>query len=1159
MRRRVYFFAALVPLLFSIAVQAQESRGTILGRVTDSSGAVVPTADVKAVNVATGLTVSAKTNESGNYTLPYLVAGFYNISAENAGFKKFVRENVQVRVNDHVEVNMEMVLGAVTEQVEVTGTPPLLATADASLGQVVDERRVLELPLFSGNAMEFELMAPGAVNTTDMRLRKAPFNNAPSQFSTDGGGTYNNEFTIDGVPNTFSDSTQVRVAFSPPQASIGEFKVQTSMYDAGIGHTQGSLVNISTKGGTNDIHGSVWWWIRNKKFDTPTIFQNRSGQSLPQYTDNRYGVSSGGPLFIPKVYNGKNKTFWQFTWEANKFGDPNVGAITSTVPRAAWKTGDLSDLLKLGTAYQIYDPGTIAAAPNGRFSRTPFVGNIIPSNRIDPIAKNILALYPLPNQAGTTDGRNNYFTSGRTTEDYWTTIGRFDHAFSEKDRMFIRGNRDFWLEDKNHNFLYDATSKNINGIYLNRINRAIALDEVHMFTASLVLQFRYGFTAQEFPERRVSQGFDITSLGFSPAFAALFPKDKAAVPNISVGSLSALSGSESGDGTATSLSHAVSGNFTWMKGNHNVRFGPDFRVYRVFSDRHSGDDAPILSFSSLWGTGPLDNSPAPTVGGELTSLLLGIPNGSATRSGSFAQQDKYFGFYVQDDWKLTRKLTINVGLRIEDDSPLTERFNRSATTFLGSVASPISAQAIANYAKSPIPELAPANFKVNGGLAFAGVNGGSRDLWNGNGLMFMPRIGAAYQWNDKTVVRAGYGIFYGNIGAYATTSNLAGFSQSTPMQPSSDNGLTFPVKLSNPLPNGLLAPLGAAGGLSTNLGQAISFYATDRKPPYSQRWSLGFQRQLRSGFVLEATYVGSRATHLGVSRNLNYIPASYLSRLPMRDTATINFLGAQFPSPFFGLNPQYTSSTMARSSLLLPYPEFGNVTYLDPVGYSWYHSLQAQGEKRFSHGFTLQVAYTWSRAMDATTFLNAQDPRPYESLSSIDRAHRVTGSGIWELPFGKGRHFLAHMPRALDFVAGGWQLSGAFQRQSGQPIDWGQMIIIGDSTKLALASDQRNVDHWFNTAIFDRVSGDQVASNLRTFPLRFSNVRFDSQRRLDFSINKMFPITERVKMRFRADSFNALNTPVAQGPNTTATGSTFGVVSGQEPPRSFQFSLNLQF
>jgi hypothetical protein len=1147
----------IVTLLFASVARAQEARGTILGRVTDPTGAIVGTAEVKATNVSTGVAVSAKTNESGIYSIPYLVAGFYNIVAENTGFKKFLRENVQVRVGDRVEVDIQLAIGDIAEQVEVKADTPLLSTADATLGQVVDERRVLELPLFSGNAMEFELMAPGAVNTTDMRLRKAPFNNAPSQFSTDGGGTYNNEFTIDGVPNTFSDSTQVRVAFSPPQAAIGEFKVQTSTFDAAVGHTQGSLVNISTKGGGNDIHGSAWWWIRNKMFDTPTIFQNRSGQKLPQYTDNRYGLSGGGPVVIPKIYNGRNKTFWQMTWEVNDFGDPAVGAVTSTVPRAAWKTGDLSDLLKLGTAYQVYDPGTIQAAPNGRFSRQPFAGNIIPASRLDPIGKNILNLYPLPNQAGTSDGRNNYFVSGRTVENYWTTIGRVDHNWSQKDRSFLRFHRDYWLEDKNHNFLYDPAAKNVNGIYLNRINRGIAFDHVHEFSPSLVLQVRYGVAAQEFPERRVNAPYDLTSLGFSSAFAALFPKDKTAIPNISIGSLSALSGSESGDGTATSLSHTVTGNFILTRGNHILHFGPDFRVYRVFSDRHSGDDAPILSFSALWGTGPLDNSPAPTVGGELVSALLGIPNGNATRSGSFAQQDIYTGLYIQDDWKLTRKLTVNLGLRTEYDSALTERFNRSVTTFLAGQPSPIAAQAIANYAKSPIPEVPVSSFKVNGGLAFASDS--ARNLWNANGMMWMPRVGLAYQIDPKTVVRSGYGIFYGSIGAFNSTSNLAGFSQSTPITPSPDNGLTFPVKMSNPLPNGILAPLGAAGGLSTNLGQSISYFANDRKPSYAQRWSIGLQRQLPGNFMVEASYVGNRATHLPVSRNINYIPAQYLSRAPIRDTATINYLGQQFPNPFYGLNPQYTSTTISRSGLLLPYPQFGNITYLDPAGYSWYHALQSQAEKRFSKGFTLQMAYTWSRAMEATSFLNAQDPLPYRSLSSIDRAHRITGSGIWELPFGHGRKWGAHMNPVLNFIAGGWQLSGAFQRQSGQPIDWGQMIITGDSTKLALPSDQRNTDHWFNTSIFDRASGDQLASNIRTFPLRFSNVRFDSQRRLDLSANKIFPISERFKLRFRGDTFNALNTPVLRGPNTTATSSAFGTSTDQEPPRSFQFSLNLQF
>ena len=1143
-----------VGLLFALAcaASAQDARGTIVGRITDPSGAVLPAVDVHATNTATGVVVSARANELGNYTLPYLVPGFYNVDSEISGFKKFVRDNIQVRVGDTVELNIQMAVGDVAEKMVVTAETPLLSTAEASLGQVVDERRILELPLFSGNAMEFALLAPGTTNATDMRLRKAPFNNAPSQFSTDGSGTYGNEFTIDGVTNTFSDATNVRVAFSPPQASIGEFKVQTSAFDASMGHTMGSVVNISTKGGGNDIHGSAWWWLRHSALDTPDIYQNRSGQSLAVYQDNRYGVAAGGPLTVPKVYNGRNRTFWYFTWETNKFGTPS--STTSTVPRAAWRNGDLSDLLKVGLNYQIYDPATIQPAANGRFSRQAFAGNIIPASRIDPIARKILDLYPLPNSPGTADGRNNFFLSGKALEDYWSTIGRFDHAFSEKDRMFIRVHRDFWQEDKNHDFGND-----VQGLILNRINRGIALDEVHMFSANLVLNFRYGLAQQEFPEHRTSQGFDLGSLGFSPAFVSLFPKTTSAVPYIQVGSLTALSRSESGDGVAASLSHTFTGNFTWMKGNHSVRFGPEFRLYRVFSDRHSNDTSPNLAFSNSWGLGPLDNSTAPPVGAELTSLLLGIPGGQATRSGSFAQQDKYYAFYVQDDWKLTRKLTLNLGLRVEHESPVTERFDRSATWFLGDQASTIAAQAIANYARNPLPELAAANFKVNGGLTFAGAGGNPREFWSGQSLEWMPRIGIAYQASEKTVVRAGYGVFYGSIGSFKTAANLSGFSQSTPIEASNDNGLTFKTKLSNPLPNGLLAPLGPAGGLSTDLGRAISFFSRSRVQPYAQRWSLGIQQQFKGGFMLESAYVGNRGTHLPISRNINGVPLSILSTSPTRDQATINSLTANFPNPFFGLNPQYTSSNISRQSLLLPYPEFGNITYLDSAGYSWYHSLQSRVERRFSHGFTLQWAWTWSKAMDATTFLNASDPMPYRSLSDIDRGQRFTGSGIWELPFGKGRKFGSHLPKALEFFAGGWQMAGAWQRQSGQPIGWGNIIITGDSTRLVLPSSERNTDHWFNTSIFNTVSSQQLANNVRTFPLRFGNVRFDSQRRWDVSLNKTFTVTERFKMKFRADSFNVLNEPVLRGPDTSPTSSTFGKITAQEPPRSFQMSLSMQF
>ncbi|MBC7928074.1 MAG: carboxypeptidase regulatory-like domain-containing protein [Bryobacteraceae bacterium] len=1150
-------------LLATLSAQ-QDARGTVSGQVTDVTGANVAGAEVRVTNVATGVAIAIKTNESGNYTVPFLVPATYTVVVESAGFRKFQRENVQIRVGDVVTVDVQMTVGDVNETVNVTAETPLLQTAEASLGQVVDERRILELPLFSGNAMEFALLAPGTVNGTDMRLRKAAFNNAPSQFSTDGSGLFNNEFNIDGVVNTFSDGTNVRVAFSPPQASLGEFKVQTSVFDASLGHTTGSVVNISTKGGTNDIHGSAWWWLRHSKLDTPTIYQNRANQKLPIYQDNRYGLSGGGPVMLPKLYNGKNKTFWYWTWEANKFGDPNVGATQSTVPREAWRNGDFSDLLRLGTNYQLYDPATIQANANGTFSRQPFPDNIIPPSRISPIARNILALYPLPNQPGAANGAQNYLFSGKAIEDYWATIGRVDHVFSEKDRVFIRLHRDYWEEDKNRAFGND-----VNGIILNRINRGIALDEVHMFTPTFLLNFRYGLTQQIFPERRTSQGFDLSSLGFSPQFVSLFPRESA-VPNVQLGSLTSLSPSEGGDGAASSLVHSFVGNFTNIRGKHTLKFGPEFRLYRVFSNRFSASTSPVLNFSSEWGRGPLNTSPAPPVGAELVSLLLGIPGGNAQRTGSFATQDKYWAGYFQDDWKLTQKLTMNLGLRVEYESPVTERFDRSVTQFDPTTPNPVAGAAIANYGRNPIPELPVSSFRVLGGPLFANTAGNSRDFWNSTGLMLLPRIGIAYQLNPKTVLRTGYGIFYGSLGSFRTTANLSGFTQSTIIQPTVDNGLTFQSTLANPLPDGLLPVAAAAGGLRTNLNQNLTVFPKDRKMPYAQRWSIGLQREFPAGFVLESSYVGNRGTRLPVLRNLNALPAEYLSTAPTRDTARINFLNANSPNPFFGLDPQFNSGTISRQQLLRPYPQFGNILYNDPVGYSWYHSLQSRLEKRFGQGFTLQISHTWSRAMEASSFLNgpanttstaitAQDAMPYESLSDIDRTQRVAGSGIWELPFGRGRRFGANMNRYTNMMLGGWQLSGAYQRQSGQPINWGNIQITGDPNQLNLPSDARNTDRWFNTSIFNTSSTQVLASNIRTFPFRFSNARFDQQRRLDFSLNKTFPIGERVRMRFRGDVFNVQNTPVLRGPNADPINGAFGRITAQEPPRSFQFSLNLQF
>jgi hypothetical protein len=1151
------------------ALGQQDARGTVVGRVVDSTGAVIPGAEVRVTNVATGVAASAQTNESGLYAAPYLIPGTYTVTAELTGFKRFARENVQVRVGDRIELEIVLQIGDVSESVQVTAETPLLATSEVSLGQVVDERRINELPLFAGNAMDLVHLAPGIMNGTDMRLRKAPFNNAPSQFSSDGNANYNNEFTIDGVSNTYSDGTSPRVAFSPPAASIAEFKVQTTAYDASVGHTQGALVNVATKGGTNDLHGSAWWWLRHSMFDAPTLFQNRAGQKLPIYQDNRYGIAGGAPVYVPGVYNGKNKTFWFFTFEGNKFGDPNVGgSMTSTVPREAWRDGNFSDLLALGSSYQLYDPMTIAPAAGGRFSRQPLAGNVIPASRLNPVGRNLLNLYPLPNNVGaeTADGRNNFFYSLPAKENYWTTIGRVDHAFSDTHRMFVRFHRDYWEEDKNRSFGND-----INGIILNRVNRGLAMDQVYVFSPTFLFNFRYGLTQQEFPQRRVSSGFDLASLGFSDNVTSLVDSRLSTVPRTAVGSLTTLSSWEgAGDGVTASLTHSFVGNFTWLRGAHNLRFGPEYRVYREFMNRYPAQIAPDLSFSNAWARGPLDNSVAPPVGSEMAAALFGIPGGSMTLAGSHAEQDQYVGLYIQDDWKVSSKLTLNLGLRLEHETPITERFNRSATRFFGTTSNPIEEQARANYASRQIPELPLDQFRVLGGYGFAGVGGQSRSYWEGRFLTWMPRIGLAYQFTPKTVLRAGYGMFYGSIGVNKSNSNLAGFSQNTPIQPSLDNGLTYIATLESPFPSGLRPIQGAAGGMLTNLNQNLTFFPEQRSQPYAQRWSIGIQRELPEGFVIENSYVANRGVRLPTTQHINATPAQYLSTSPTRDQATINFLSANFPSPFSGIPaPTAYGANMSRGRLLQPYPQFGTISFLDQNGASWYHSLQTRLEKRFSRGYTLQASYTWSKAMEATEYLNNADFLPHEVISSFDRTHRITGSGQWELPFGRNRKWGASMHPALNFFAGGWQLNGVVQRQSGGPLGFGQALFVGNSADIVLPSSQRNADRWFNINVFDTVvpgtatatvaNGRRLEQNLRTSPLRYSNIRTDSQRRWDFSAIKYFKMGERFTWQFRAETYNALNEVVLRGPTTDPYNANFGRITGQEPPRSWQMALRLTF
>ena len=1133
---------------------AQDPRGIILGHVTDSSGSPLPNASVKITNVDTGLTVTTTTNDGGNYRAPYLNPGSYNVEVEAAGFAKLLSRDVKVRTTESVTFDIEMKVGQVSESVEVRAETPLLNSADVSLGQVIDQRRIEELPLFAGNAMDLVHLAPGTVNGTNLRLRKAPFNAAPSSFGTNGTGNNNNDFTIDGVVNVYSDGTAPRVAFSPPQTSIAEFKVQTAAFDASAGFSLGSNVNVTTKSGANQLHGEFHEWFRHSKLDAPTIFQNRTGQKLPLYQDNRFGASAGGPLTIPKIYSGKNRTFFFYAFEANLFGDPNNSAIV-TVPTAEMRRGDLSALLRLSANNQVYDPFSTVAVAGGRFQRTPFPGNIIPTSRLDLVSQKLLQAFPAPNQAGTVDFRQNFFLATKALETYWTNIGRIDHAFSENHRIFVRMHRDYWQEDKNRFFGPD----NISGVILNRINRGAAFDDVYVVNPSVLLNVRYGLTQQEFPEKRVSQGFDLASLGFNSGLVNSVDKAAATFPRLNVAPWSTVSNWESGDGTTASLIHNLNSTLTWNKGKHNLRFGFDWRNLRENRNRYPNGTSPDLLFNSTFTRGPLDTAAAPQVGGEIAAFLLGVPAGTMGINASYAERNSIYGFYVQDDFKLSRKLTLNIGLRYEVESATTERYNRAIRNFEETTASPIDAQARAQYAAAPIPELPASQFRVLGGLTFTNVNGNPRGYWDTGKLNFMPRFGVAYQANTKTVIRAGYGIYTAPLGTLYTNTEPAGFSLNTPVQATLDNGLTYPATMATPFPNGLTQPAGPAGGLLTNIGQAVNAFPSSRKNPYAQRWSLGFQRAIFGGFLLEASYVGNRTTRINVVRNLNFLPAQYLSTSPVRDQTTINYLGQNFPNPLRGTNPIFGANTN-RASLLRPFPQFGNVNIYEPIGYAWYHSLQMRLEKRFSKGFTTQLSYTWSKNMQATEMLNDQDPRPYEVISDLDRTQRLTGSGIWELPFGKGRHWGTNSHPIVNGIAGGWQITGAMQYQSGAPLGFGNAIFNGDLGNVLLPKNQRSVDQWFNVnAGFERNNALQLASNLRRFPIRFGGIRGPIQARWDFGLIKTFAITERWRLQFRAETFNVANYSNLGNPNTTPTSGAFGTITSQDPPRSWQGALKLIF
>lgn len=1165
----------------------QDARATIAGSIKDASGAGVVDATVTARNAATGVQTSTKANGSGMYRMPYLSPGTYDVTAEAQGFKTYIRKALELRISDTAELDIALQIGDLTQSVTVSGSTPLLQPDSASTDMIIDTKSLVDMPISGGNALTTSLMAPGVTNFT---VANHPYELASSfvasRISVSGMRKQNTQFTVDGSPAMSNDTA----IYTPPADLVQEVKIEGNSFDAAYGHSVGGYVNTVTRSGENHLHGSLYEFHTDASLDGIDLFQRNQWQDPaggPATSsklkgikggniNNRFGGSIGGPIFIPKVYDGHNKSFWMFGYEG--FRNPTTLASSGsywTVPTQAERDGDFSALLALGPSYQIYDPATTRPAGNGLYTRNPFPGNIIPKARLDAVAQAYLKYYPLPNSSNQTTAAdlNNYFLPTIEVSNYDVYSGRVDHNFNEKHKVFGSFTRAI------SNVLFDKGFRNAATLYTtpNRIT-GVVLNDVYAFSPSFLLNIQYSFTRFNSQNKPASASVNLSDFGLPSSLISQIPALAAKMPQIAIdgSSFTGLATVQPSLGPITTY-HTAGALLTKLAGRHAFRFGGDYRVY--LQNAYSlSDGSPELAFGSTYTNGPFNTAGAAPLGQGLASFLLGIPtSGNITVNTSYAFASKYWSAFLQDDFKVSSRLTLNLGIRYEFETAPVERYNRSVQSFDANATSPISATAVANYSAHPIPQIPAGQFQVNGGLTYAGVGGNPRGLWNQGHDNIAPRVGASFAINSKTIVRGGYGIFYMSRGLdYAATGsqdnattpdrwaiNQLGFSQQTNLVASTDNGVTYSASLANPFPNGLSQPTGSAAGLGSGLGQSISYYTSQQKNGRAQRWAFGFQRDLPKGSLLEIMYVGSSGQRLWLMPDMDAVPAQYYSTSPVRDQATINLLSSQVSNPFYPLLPgtSLSGKTVNLSQLLLPHPQFTDVTTKLPGGSSIYHSIYGRVEKRFSYGFSIQGTYTLSKYMQDTEYLNPSDTKPFHVISDLDIPQQAAISGMFDVMVGRGRRFGSNFNRFEDALFGGWQIGMTWEAQSGTPLSWGNVLFMGDVKDIALPRGRRTTNQWFNVnAGFDRSAANQLADNIRTFPLRLPGVRTQGMSNVNDSAMKYFRLSEGTKLQIRCEMMNAFNRTQLSSPNVTPTSSAFGTItSSQSDPREIFFAGKIIF
>jgi hypothetical protein len=1142
----------VVPFLaFTSLIFGQEFRASLAGRVVDPTGAPVADVAISLRSVATGVISPATSDEDGRYQVLFLNPGEYVLTAEKQGFQRSVQQGLVLQVAERATLDVKLSVGEVSQSLTVEANAGVVEVESADRGLTVDSLRVEATPLQGRNIFALAWTTPGvAVTGSVTRLR--PFDiGGSSGISVNGSRPSTNEVLIDGVSNLARASS---VAYVPPVDATDEFRVQTTNYDAQYGWTTGGVVNIITKGGSNDWHGSAFEFLQNTKLNANTFNNNRNGVPRQSSHINTFGGSLGGAI-------RKNKLFVFGSYENIRQVIPDP--FVTSVPTALQRTGDFSktyyarDAAGQPLVQTIYDPFSTTTDASGALVRTAFPGNVIPPNRLNPIAVKVLGIVPLGNTPGNAlTELNNLATSGSSrkfTDFFPEYTGRVDYTVSESTRLFVRYSRNALAEARGFKY---STNSAINvadttgNSPFTRENHSATIQLTRILNPTTVLDFRLGL-ARFLSQSGASGGadYDIGSLGFSPLFqsqaARYFPRftwanyEGAGANPVQVDPIA--------------QTNSFQGSLSKSMGRHSLKMGGEFRLQRANS-QVPGYVAGNFSFDQKFtGRNPLTIEPG--AGNSIASFLLGTPEtGYIDVNSQPARQQRLLSFYLHDDYRITQKLKLNLGLRWDYLGPLTDRFNALTRGFDTTSASPLQAPGI----------------NLKGGLLFAGVGGNDRGIFVKDLNNFAPRAGFAYQWNEKTVIRGGYGLMYAQT--FDDPGGAPGFSQRTGLVSSVAAGVPQDT-LTNPFPVGILRPVGNSQGLGTFLGQSFNFANPNRVVPYTHQFSLEVQRELPGRVLLTLGYVGSRIRALSVQKGFNEVSPESLALGSAALTQNVaNPLAGRLPGT--ALN----GATVQRQQLLRPFPQFLAINEFNrSEGESRYDGFQFLLAKRLAKGVTANLSYTYSKTIERVSYRNAQDSALEKVVAAWDVPQSLQLNGVYELPFGTGRHFASSATKVVKHLISGWEVSGIARLQSGLPLAFPTNAINAVPTGVSPKYDGQNLDRYFNTCTLlaggatrgclaneTPVWSIRPALTLQTWSSRITSIRAPGIRNLDFALMKRTAITERLALTFRSEFMNATNTPqFFNGPILDVNSGNFGRISGAldqtNLPRFIQLSLKLQF